>query len=159
MLFEKRPLVGPHAGQVDAFECGDEPGATVQVARFATGPDPGGGGVAELAVGVELVAAGIDPGAQPWPVDEQRFVGDLDGCGTGGLVSDFRARGYEAYGCDTWHLYDIKPPSDERLREIERSLRQVHNIDATLREQLAQAVANEDYETAAQLRDALRRRG
>jgi SAM-dependent methyltransferase len=42
------------------------------------------------------------------------------GCGTGGLVADFRTRGYEAYGCDTWHLYDAKPPSDERLREIER---------------------------------------
>jgi SAM-dependent methyltransferase len=42
------------------------------------------------------------------------------GCGTGALVGDLRARGYEAYGCDTWHLYDIKPPSDERLREIGR---------------------------------------
>jgi hypothetical protein len=49
-------------------------------------------------------------------------------------------------------------PMVQRLHEIERSLRQVHNIEATLQEQLAEAVANEDYETAAQLRDALRRR-
>ncbi len=45
----------------------------------------------------------------------------------------------------------------QRLRETERSLRQVHNIAATLEERLARAVADEDYETAAQLRDALRR--
>jgi hypothetical protein len=45
-----------------------------------------------------------------------------------------------------------------QLRKMERSLRQVHNIEATLREQLEQAVANEQYEVAAKLRDALRRR-
>jgi hypothetical protein len=45
----------------------------------------------------------------------------------------------------------------QRLREMEKSLRQVHNIEATLREQLDDAVANEDYELAARLRDALRR--
>jgi hypothetical protein len=44
-----------------------------------------------------------------------------------------------------------------QLRKMERSLRQVHNIEATLREQLEQAVANEQYEVAAKLRDALRR--
>jgi protein-arginine kinase activator protein McsA len=46
----------------------------------------------------------------------------------------------------------------KRLREMEQSLRQVHSIEATLREQLDRAVADEDYETAARLRDALRRR-
>jgi hypothetical protein len=45
-----------------------------------------------------------------------------------------------------------------RLRELERSLREEHHIEATLRERLEQAVAREDYETAARLRDALRRR-
>jgi hypothetical protein len=54
------------------------------------------------------------------------------------------------------HMED--DPMVQRLREIEQSLRRAHNIDATLREQLAEAVANEDYETAAQIRDALRRR-
>ncbi len=49
-------------------------------------------------------------------------------------------------------------PMVQRLREIEKSLRQVHNIEETLREQLDRAVADEDYETAAALRDALRRR-
>lgn len=46
----------------------------------------------------------------------------------------------------------------QQLRKMERSLRQVHNIEATLQEQLQQAVANEQYEVAARLRDALRRR-
>jgi hypothetical protein len=45
-----------------------------------------------------------------------------------------------------------------RLREMERLLREKHHIDATLREQLDEAIAREDYERAAQLRDALRRR-
>jgi UvrB/UvrC motif-containing protein len=46
----------------------------------------------------------------------------------------------------------------QQLRKMDRSLRQLHGIEATLREQLAQAVANEQYEDAARLRDALRRR-
>jgi protein-arginine kinase activator protein McsA len=41
---------------------------------------------------------------------------------------------------------------------MERSLRNMHGIDATLQEQLEQAIANEQYEVAAKLRDALRRR-
>ena len=46
----------------------------------------------------------------------------------------------------------------EQLRKMEQALRQKHGIEATLREQLAKAVANEQYEVAAKLRDALRRR-
>jgi hypothetical protein len=46
----------------------------------------------------------------------------------------------------------------QQLRKMERSLRNMHGIEATLREQLEQAVANEQYEVAAKLRDALRRR-
>ena len=46
----------------------------------------------------------------------------------------------------------------QQLRKMERSLRQSHGIEATLREQLDRAVANEEYETAARIRDALRRR-
>jgi hypothetical protein len=46
----------------------------------------------------------------------------------------------------------------QQLRKMEQSLRQTHNIEATLREQLRQAVANEEYEAAAKIRDALRRR-
>jgi hypothetical protein len=58
------------------------------------------------------------------------------------------------------HLEDQMEDDSQvrQLRKMERSLRQVHNIDATLREQLEQAVANEQYEVAAKLRDALRRR-
>jgi hypothetical protein len=44
------------------------------------------------------------------------------------------------------------------LRKIETSLREAHGIEATLQEQLDRAVANEEYETAAKLRDAIRRR-
>jgi hypothetical protein len=46
----------------------------------------------------------------------------------------------------------------QQLRKMERSLRQVHDIEATLQEQLQRAVANEEYEAAAKIRDALRRR-
>jgi hypothetical protein len=46
----------------------------------------------------------------------------------------------------------------QRLRELEQTLREEHHIEATLQERLAEAVAREDYEAAARLRDALRRR-
>jgi hypothetical protein len=46
----------------------------------------------------------------------------------------------------------------QHLRKIEGSLRQEYSIETTLQEQLDQAVANEEYETAARLRDALRQR-
>jgi len=59
--------------------------------------------------------------------------------------------------------HDVEDQMDEdgmvqHLRKIEQSLRDEHGIESTLREQLDQAVANEDYEQAARLRDALRRR-
>ena len=44
------------------------------------------------------------------------------------------------------------------LRKIEDFVRREHRIGATLREQLDQAIANEEYETAARLRDELRKR-
>ncbi len=46
----------------------------------------------------------------------------------------------------------------QHLRRIEQSLRQQHGIDETLQEQLDRAIANEEYETAARLRDRLRER-
>jgi hypothetical protein len=46
----------------------------------------------------------------------------------------------------------------QQLRKMEASLREAHGIEETLREQLDRAVANEEYETAARLRDELRRR-
>src|SRR5438132_9640145 len=49
-------------------------------------------------------------------------------------------------------------PMVEQLRKMDRSLRKLHKIEATLQEQLEQAVANEEYEAAARLRDALRQR-
>jgi hypothetical protein len=47
----------------------------------------------------------------------------------------------------------------QHLRRIEAALREQYHVGATLREQLDQAVAREDYERAAQLRDALKRQG
>src|SRR6267378_3123381 len=46
----------------------------------------------------------------------------------------------------------------QHLRKIEQSLREQHGIEETLQEQLARAIANENYEEAARLRDALRKR-
>jgi hypothetical protein len=46
----------------------------------------------------------------------------------------------------------------QELRKKEESLRKMHNIEATLREQLEKAVANEEYETAARLRDELQKK-
>ncbi len=59
--------------------------------------------------------------------------------------------------------YDAEEQMEEdgmvqQLRKMEKSLRQTHGIAATLHEQLDEAVAKEDYETAARLRDALRKR-
>ncbi len=59
--------------------------------------------------------------------------------------------------------YDAEDQMDEdgmvqHLRKIEKTLRDENGIEATLQEQLDSAVANEDYEKAAKLRDALRRR-
>jgi hypothetical protein len=44
------------------------------------------------------------------------------------------------------------------LRKIEAFVRREHRIEETLQEQLDRAVANEEYETAARLRDELRKR-
>ena len=46
----------------------------------------------------------------------------------------------------------------QHLRRIEERLRQEYGITSTLREELDAAVAAEDYERAAQLRDELKRR-
>jgi hypothetical protein len=46
----------------------------------------------------------------------------------------------------------------KHLRKIEASLRETHGIEATLQEQLDQAIAEEKYERAAELRDAILRR-
>ncbi|MCI0460050.1 MAG: UvrB/UvrC motif-containing protein [Gemmataceae bacterium] len=45
------------------------------------------------------------------------------------------------------------------LRKMETFLRREHHIEETLRERLDRAVADEDYELAARLRDELRQRG
>jgi hypothetical protein len=47
----------------------------------------------------------------------------------------------------------------QHLRKVEHQLREEYKIQATLQEQLDQAIADEDYEKAARLRDALKQRG
>jgi hypothetical protein len=49
-------------------------------------------------------------------------------------------------------------PMVQQLQKQVASVRKKHGIELTLRERLQQAVANEEYEEAARLRDALRRR-
>lgn len=44
------------------------------------------------------------------------------------------------------------------LRHVEETLRQQYKIEATLEEQLQQAISEEDYERAARLRDAMKKR-
>jgi hypothetical protein len=46
----------------------------------------------------------------------------------------------------------------QHLRHIESTLRQQYEIDSTLEEQLDQAIADEDYERAARLRDEIKKR-
>lgn len=46
----------------------------------------------------------------------------------------------------------------QQLRRLERSLKERHSVGVTLEERLAAAVAAEDYEQAARLRDALAER-
>jgi hypothetical protein len=50
-------------------------------------------------------------------------------------------------------------PLIEQLRELEREIRRNFAVQKTLREQLDEAVAAEDYERAARLRDQIRARG
>jgi hypothetical protein len=64
---------------------------------------------------------------------------------------------------DFFASHDLEDRMDEdaivqQLRKMEKVIRKTHNIDATLQEQLEAAIAKEDYEGAAKLRDALRQR-
>jgi hypothetical protein len=59
--------------------------------------------------------------------------------------------------------HDLEEQMDEdgmvqHLRKIEERFREEYGISSTLQEQLEQAVAQEDYEKAARLRDELKRR-
>jgi hypothetical protein len=46
----------------------------------------------------------------------------------------------------------------QELKKMQDRIRDMHNIDATLQEQLELAISREEYETAARLRDAIRKR-
>ncbi|HTQ39708.1 MAG TPA: UvrB/UvrC motif-containing protein [Pirellulales bacterium] len=59
--------------------------------------------------------------------------------------------------------YEVREKFDEdelvrRLLELQKSLREHYQVDRTLDERLAEAVASEQYELAAQLRDEIARR-
>ena len=53
----------------------------------------------------------------------------------------------------------LNDPLIEQLRALEGEIRKNFAVSKTLREQLDEAVATEDYERAARLRDLIRLRG
>jgi len=63
---------------------------------------------------------------------------------------------YEEQGLTKWASQD---PSLADLQELEQTMRARHAVKATLNEQLEQALANEDFERAARIRDELKSRG
>lgn len=63
---------------------------------------------------------------------------------------------YVDQGLTKWASQD---PSLADLQELEQTMRARHAVKATLNEQLEQALANEDFEGAARIRDELRSRG
>ncbi len=66
---------------------------------------------------------------------------------------------------DYWqkrHDEDLETPNQallEQLQRIEQEIRKCFDVGLTMREQLDEAIAKEDYEKAARLRDAIRARG
>ncbi|HWA99018.1 MAG TPA: UvrB/UvrC motif-containing protein [Pirellulales bacterium] len=63
-----------------------------------------------------------------------------------------------------WQAGDPETPFEEdemveRLNQLRESLRDHYNVGRTLNEQLAEAVATEQYELAARLRDEIAKRG
>jgi hypothetical protein len=66
------------------------------------------------------------------------------------------AKVYEDHGLTKWLKHD---PSMAELRILEKQIRKRYGIQATLHEQLQTALAREDYEHAARIRDELRAKG
>jgi hypothetical protein len=66
------------------------------------------------------------------------------------------AKVYEDHGLAKWLKHD---PSMLELKHLEKQIRKRYNIQATLGEQLQDALANENYEKAATIRDQLKARG
>lgn len=59
------------------------------------------------------------------------------------------------------HGMDEYYPQDQmvkQLQKMDRTLRKLHEIDETIHERLEKAIANEEYEVAAKLRDQIRER-
>jgi hypothetical protein len=81
--------------------------------------------------------------------DPERAIDEIR-TGLGSLRSFFAAYGLEDQLDDNGMV--------QQLKTMENSLRQTHKIEETLQEQLDRAVANEQYEEAARLRDALKNR-
>ena len=65
----------------------------------------------------------------------------------------------ENFGDMGWEEHFESDELVERLMELRESLRNDFSIDKTLNEQLADAVASEQYELAARLRDQMSQRG
>jgi hypothetical protein len=76
---------------------------------------------------------------------------DLAEAGAARLETLLVNLGYDHEQCE-------EDPGLRYLRTLSRHLRREYGVTMTLSEQLAQAIANEDFETAAELRDELERR-
>jgi hypothetical protein len=63
---------------------------------------------------------------------------------------------YEDHGLTKWLKHD---PSMAELRILEKEIRKLYGIKATLHEQLQHALSKEDYENAAKIRDQLKAQG
>jgi len=72
-------------------------------------------------------------------------------CGVADIVNV-----YEQNGLTKWAKHDR---SLAELKQLEKHIRRRYGIKATLNEQLAQALAKEDYESAAKIRDELKAKG
>ncbi|MFA5865264.1 MAG: UvrB/UvrC motif-containing protein [Phycisphaerae bacterium] len=66
------------------------------------------------------------------------------------------AKVYEDHGITKWLKHD---PSMAELKTLEKQLRKRYGIAATLQEQLQSALASENYENAAKIRDQLKAKG
>ncbi|NLX04414.1 MAG: hypothetical protein GXY33_04640 [Phycisphaerae bacterium] len=66
------------------------------------------------------------------------------------------AKVYEDHGLTKWLRHD---PSIAELRMLERQIRRQYGVKQTLSEQLEVAIAAEDYENAARIRDQLKAKG
>jgi hypothetical protein len=88
-------------------------------------------------------------------------LGELEQHGAEAAIGEIN-RGLDQFR-QVYEEYEVTEKFDEdelvrRLQELQKSLREHYHVERTLDERLADAVATEQYELAAQLRDEIARR-